>query len=103
MILALQVPRSDAVKRCIIGILQDADIPEVEEGILADRCFQFLNSAKETIAVKVFSMTVLFRIVKKYPELKMELKESIQSQLPFGSAGFKNRGQKVLKALEKIQ
>ena len=103
MIFALQNPLTDAVKRCITGIMQDADIPEDEEGILADKCFQYLNSAKETIAVKVFSMTVLFRVVKKYPELKMELEESIRTQLPYGSAGFKNRGQKILKALDNIQ
>lgn len=103
MILALQEPISNPVKRFIVAVLQDADIPEEHEGILADKCFQFLNSAKETIAVKVFSMTVLFRIVKKYPELKMELEESIRTQLPYGSAGFKSRGQKILKALEKIQ
>jgi hypothetical protein len=47
-------------------------------------------------------MTVLFNIVKKYPELKDELKMSIEDQLPYGSAGFKSRGRRILKSLEKI-
>jgi len=91
-----------AVKRNTVRILQFVDIPEELLGITADICFSILNSSKETIAVKAHSMIILFNIVKKYPEMKEELKVSIEEQLPFASAGIKNRGQKILKAIAKL-
>ena len=98
----LQNPVHDAVKRNTIRIIQSMDIPEELLGLTAELCFKFLNSGTEPVAIKAFSMTVLFNIVKKYPELKDELKMSIEDLLPYGSAGFKSRGRKILKSLEKI-
>ena len=98
----LENPAHDAVKRNTLRVLQFIEIEEDEMGILADLCFKFLYSAKESIAIKAHSMTILYNIAKKYPELKNELKMAIQEQLPFGSAGIKNRGNKILRALEKI-
>jgi len=98
----LQNPVHDAVKRNTLRILQFKDIPEDLMGIAAEVSFQFLNSGREPIAIKAHSMTVLYNIVKKFPELKEELKISIEEQMPFGSAGFRSRGKKILAALEKI-
>lgn len=92
-----------AVKRNTLKILQFVDIPEELLGIMAVICFKLLNSGKEPIAVKVFAMTVIYNIVKKYPELNEELKISIEEQIPFASAGFKSRGKKILKALLKME
>ncbi|WP_020528207.1 hypothetical protein [Flexithrix dorotheae] len=92
----------DAVKRNTVRILQDIDIPEDLIGEAADICFEFLQSNKEAIAIKVFSMTVLFNITKSIPELANELKVIIEDQMPYGSAGFKSRGKKILKELNKI-
>ena len=86
----------DAVKRNTIRMFQNYDVPDEYLGELADCCFEFLASNQEPIAIKVFSMTVLANIVEKYPELKNELKLLIEDQLPYGSAGFKNRGKKIL-------
>ncbi len=91
-----------AVKRNTLRMLQRIDIPEELLGLTAELCFNSLHSGKESIAVKANAMTVLFNIVKKYPELKEELKISIEEQMPFGSTGFKNRGSKILKALKKL-
>ncbi|MGB0524209.1 MAG: hypothetical protein ACPGJS_14670 [Flammeovirgaceae bacterium] len=93
----------DAVKRNTVRLLQDYDVPDELLGELADVCFGFLASNKEPIAVKVFSMSVLANIVEKHPELKGELQVLIEDQLPYGSAGFKNRGKKVLEKLRKIE
>ncbi|MEO1050408.1 MAG: hypothetical protein AAFX87_07270 [Bacteroidota bacterium] len=92
----------DAVKRNTIRFLQFIDIPEHLLGEIAEICFNYLGSAKEPIAVKVFSMTVIFNIVKKEPELKPELEFMIEEQMPYGSAGFKSRGKKILSALKKM-
>lgn len=102
IILNLQKDIHDAVKRNTVFILHQMEIPEDLMGVTAEICFAFLNSGKEPVAIKAHSMSVLFNIVKKFPELKDELQMSIEEQLPFGSVGFKNRGSKILKAMEKI-
>ncbi|RKQ43202.1 hypothetical protein BXY85_3821 [Roseivirga pacifica] len=92
----------DAVKRNTVRTWQELPIPEDYFGEVAEICFGYLADNKEPIAVKCFSMTVLEKIVFSVPELKDELKFLIEEQLPYGSAGFKNRGSKVLKSIAKL-
>jgi hypothetical protein len=102
IVLNLRNDVHDAVKRNTVRLLQFHEIPEDLVGETADRCFEQLHSAKEPIAIKVFSMTVLFNIVKRIPELKSELQYMIEEQMPYGSGGFVSRGRKILKALKSI-
>ena len=92
----------NAVKRNTVRVLEDVDIPEDLLGITAEICFDFLMDIKEPIAVRVFSMTILYNICVKEPELAHELKAIIEEHLPHGSAGFKSRGKKILKGLSKL-
>jgi hypothetical protein len=89
----------DSVKRNTIRLLQGIDIPKSLQGKAANICFEYLSNPKEPIAVRVFSMTVLANIAKENPELKNEIIPIIEDQLPFGSAGFRHRGMRVLKVL----
>ena len=91
-----------AVKRNTVRALQHVEIPDDLTGLAADNCFKLLEDNNEPIAVKVFSMTVLANICEKEPALANELKIIIEGQLPYGSAGFKSRGKKILKKLEKL-
>lgn len=101
MIINLQKPGiTDAVKRNTVRILAEFPIPKNMEGVITEICFNYLNNGNEAIAVKVFSMTILERMVDKYPELKDELVASIEQGMEFGSAGFKNRGGKILERLK---
>lgn len=84
-------------------ILQDMNIPEELEGLTLDLGFDHLLSSDSPIAVKVFAMTVLSNLVAKYPELAEELKVTIEDQIPYGSAGFKSRGKRILKKLNSIR
>jgi len=93
----------DAVKRNTVRALQFIEIPEELLGEAANNCFALLESNKEPIAIKVFSMTVLGNICEKEPDLGQELKLIIEDQLPYGSAGFKSRAKKVLKKIEKLK
>ncbi len=102
MIKALRNSSSDAVKRNTIRAWQFVAIPDEYLDDVTDLCFTFLGSQQEPVAIKVFSMSVLLNIVRKIPELKNELRIIIEDQMPYGSAGFCSRGNKVLKALEKI-
>lgn len=96
--------RSDihvAVRRNTMRYLQEVEVDEENWGELLDIALKLLSKNDETIAVKVFSMSVAYNIVKHIPELKGELAILIEDQLPYGTAGFKSRGQKILSALNK--
>jgi len=89
-----------AVKRNSVRILQFQQIPEELSATLFDSCLGFLMDAKEAIAVKAFSMTVLYNICKSFPELKSELVPIIEQELNQNeSKGIQSRGRKVLKQL----
>jgi len=92
----------DAVRRNVIRILQDIDIPRRQEGKIATVCFDMLASMNEPIAVRVFSMTVLANIAQKEPDLKNEIRILVERQMLNGSAGFRSRGAMVLKQLGSV-
>ncbi|NNE25589.1 MAG: hypothetical protein HKN09_01985 [Saprospiraceae bacterium] len=98
----LKNPSHDAVARNILRILEDFNIPEDYTGPLFDLAFNYLLDTKKPIALRVFSMSVLFNIAKPYPELLAELKVAIEAFLPHGSAGFKSRGKKIIGKINKI-
>lgn len=90
----------DAVKRNIVRLLQFVDIPEKYQGKVIEYCFNLMDP-KESIAVRVFAMTVLANLAKEHPDLKKELKLVIEDQLPFGTAAYLSRSKKILRQLEK--
>ena len=91
--------KHDAINRNILRAFQFVNLPEEHEGTVLDISFKLLNSNHEPIAVRVFSMTVIFNLTKKYPELIPELKAIIEVLLPNASAGIKSRGKKILKSI----
>lgn len=95
----LYVTEATAIKRNTVRILQLINIPEPLWGKVIDKCFEYLSSAKETIAVKAFSMTVAYRISEDVPEIKQELKLLIEDMMLYASPGIRSRGNKILKVL----
>lgn len=89
----------DAVKRNSLRFMQDMEIPVKFHGELMNLCFTFLESPRESLGVKVFSMSVLGNLAKIYPDIIPELKLIIEEQLPQASAGFKCRAKNVLKSI----
>ena len=94
-------PVPNAVKRNAMRLLQSQQVPEALEGELINLCFDLLNKAGEAVATKVFAMTVAHNLCHSYPDLQRELVFLIEAQLPYQSAAFRNRGRKVLTALQK--
>lgn len=88
-----------AVRRNVVRMLQDVDIPAGLLGRVAALCFKYLSAGDSPVAVKCFSMTVLARIAEKEPYLGREIRLVIEQQLPYGSGGFRARAARVLKAL----
>jgi hypothetical protein len=91
-----------AVKRNTVRLLQFIEVPKKFQGRVAEICFNFLNDKKETVAVQVFSMTVLAKLAEREPGLANELRTIIEERLPYATAGFRSRAGKVLKALRQL-
>ena len=88
-----------AVIRNTVRVLQNIEIPKRYEGKLTTKCFDYLTDNNQPKAVKVFSMTILANMAKKYPELKNELILIIKDLMEFGSPGILSRGKKVINQL----
>jgi hypothetical protein len=102
LIQLLDKPLHVAVKRNVLRLFQTVDIPQKELGPLADKCFTYIQSRSEPIAVKAFAMTVLYKICLKEPDLKNELIPILEDMLPFSQSGILARAQKTLKQLKKL-
>lgn len=90
-----------AVKRNVVRVLQFMPTPEELQGEVMDYCFRFLEDPQETVAVRVFSMTVLANLAQQYPDIKKEIILLIEDQLREGAqAAFISRGKKTLKLLQ---
>ena len=94
----LQKPNlHDAIKRNTVRLLQTVDIPEKYHGSVMEICFKYVESPDEAVAIKAFSLTVLGRLAKKYPEIIPEIKLLVEDQLPHQTAAFKTRSKNLLK------
>jgi hypothetical protein len=90
---------AETLKRNLLRTLQFVKIPSRYQGRVADCCFTFLMG-RESIAIKVFAMTVLADIAEENEELKNEIIPLLEEQLPYGSAGFVSRAKRTLKRLK---
>lgn len=75
-------------------------VPIENEGRAIDLLFQLLLSGDTNVTIKSRSLLVLFKLTKKYPELKNELKLCLEDQLGKYSVDFDKRVTKILKAIE---
>ena len=75
-------------------------VPSENEGEAIDLLFQFLVSPKTNVTVKSRSVLVLFNLTKKHPELKNELRYSLNDQLNKYSKDFDKRAAKILLQLD---
>ncbi len=64
-----------------------------------ESCFDWMISNK-SIAIQAHSMYSLYLLGTKFDWIHPELALIIEKDIPIGSTGYKNRGRKVLKAIE---
>ena len=91
--------------RSILRIISLSDMERISEknhGILADHCFGLLKSGFSAIAIKAYSMEIIYRLALIYPELANELAASINMLEGEGSAGVIARGRIIMKKLAEI-
>lgn len=95
---------SESTLRSFLRILSLSDLKifsQKHQGLLADLCFKQLNSSLSAIAVKAYSMEILYRLTLIYPELATELAVSVRSVMDLQSAGIVSKAKTILKRLNK--
>jgi hypothetical protein len=94
---------NESVRRSFLKIITLTDLRKIDaknQGLLADFCFSALNSGFASIAVKAYSMDIIYNLTTVYPELAAELEVSVRSLMEEeSSAGIKARGRMILKKL----
>jgi 8-oxo-dGTP diphosphatase len=93
---------NESTQRSFLRILTMTDLTLVSQrhqGILANHCFKALNSGFSAIAIKAYSMEIIYRLALIYPELAHELAASINMLQAEGAAGVIARGRIILKKL----
>ncbi len=98
---ALSGFKNDGLKRSMTRILSEhcTELNEESHWILIDVCFNYLMDPNEKIALKIYSMDILYNISQQYPDIKKELISCIENQLPYASAAIKSRGEKMIRIL----
>ncbi len=89
----------DGTKRESLRMLARSPLPEEQLGLLIKLCFDWLTSSNESVAVKMFSMEILYRISLQEPEMKKELADSIAWRMQEETPGFRSHGKRLLKQL----
>lgn len=86
----------DSIKRNTLRLLQQINIPSKYEGAIMHLCFQYVESSKEAVAIKAFSLSILGNFAKKFPKIIPEIKLLIENQFPHQTPAFKQRAKKLL-------
>lgn len=92
-----------AVKRNVLRILEGIDIPKSLLGTVVSRCFDYLASDDEAIAVRVYAMEIILHAAQEEPDLRKELQASIEQMLIRAGPAIRARARRVLKRLDKLQ
>ncbi len=92
----------NAVRRNILKALQYMELPEITHAALLNTCFQYVADPKEYAAVRAFSLTILARMSRCYPDIKQELLLILEDMLLLEhKPSFRSRAKAVLRELKK--
>jgi hypothetical protein len=86
-----------SVKRNIIRTFSFVELEEDLHAQLINTCFETLHNPNYSIAERAFSLHVLGKYTKEYPELWNELIPIIERGMPHESAAFRSIGGKLLR------
>lgn len=84
-----------AVRRNVARLLQFVEIPVRYRGRVFDACYKLVDEPRETLAVRVFALTVAAKIADAQPELLAELKLIAETHAPHMTVGFRTRMRRV--------
>jgi len=96
---------SESTIRSFLRILSLSDMSKLSgrhQGLLAEFCFKSLNSGFSAIAVKAYSIEILYRLTVIYHDMVPELVASLNKALEYKSAGITSRARTILKKLDAL-
>ena len=102
IVVAFSSFKFDGQKRSGLKILLMFSVTDYDYEMMLNTAFDLLLSNDEPIAVRMHAMRLLLEIVKLEPELKEELKKSINFIMPYAQKGLLSASSDVLKRLERI-
>lgn len=76
-------------------------VPPENEAEAIDLLFEWLRSPGVNVTTKSRASFVLLNLTKKYPELKDELKISLQEQMEHQTKDFRKRAEKIIAELDR--
>jgi len=90
-----------SVKRCMLKILTVYELSDKEDyhGLIIEACFKYMNDPGEEIAIRGYSITVLEKMLKIYPEIAGELMAAMQILIDNGPDTLARYSRKKLKEL----
>lgn len=91
----------DGLKRHGLRMISRVDFSSDTEGLLMDICFKWLLSPTESVAVKMYSMIILYRISENEPDILQELYDTIDFQLSDATPGFRSIGKKMMHDIDR--
>lgn len=101
LILNLNNPVHDAIIRNTMRVFRDLPtIPDDLLGLTADVCFRYVTTPSVAVAIRSFAMRVLEKICRKVPELKEEMRMTIEDLMQHETApAFTSAAKDVLKRI----
>ena len=92
-----------SVKRNWLHLFENftAELPEEHLGLLLQSCFAYIEDTSETIAIRTYSLKLLYLISQRVPELKPELISIIRHHMTEAPPGFCAQATQILKKLHK--
>ncbi len=92
----------DAVHRGVLKVLDlQKSFPEESESFLFDYCITQILNPQRAIAIRAFSVPIAYKVVLKYPDLKNELIQILESLSPMEGPGINFRKKHYLALLKK--
>lgn len=91
----------DGLKRHGLRMISRLPFPDNAEGQLLNIGFEWLLSPSESVAVKMYSIQILYRLSANEPDILQELYDTIEFQLDDGTPGFKSIGTKMMQQIDK--
>ena len=99
----LDTIHDESIKFCFLHIFTECDLPDDDEklGILTKICFDSVEAKVQRIAIKVYSIDILYRISEIVPEIKPEVFYIINKYMQDAPMSYTSRGFKILNKLRK--
>jgi len=93
--------KTDTFLRNTFRVLSRVSIAEEHREQAIDLAFHYFTDKNRPVAIRAHCMRLLGDTLIYYPEIAAELILMIEDELPYGTSGFKNRGQRTINHLKK--